>query len=111
MRGQAPRFSPPVLAALLSVVAVMALGCGSSSKSSSSTSSSATSGGATTAPAATTAAPATTTAPATGGLSGTWTGQYSGAYQGTFTLNWKQSGSNLTGSIKLSTPASNSSIH
>ena len=29
---------------------------------------------------------------------------YSGAYQGTFILNWKQSGSSLSGKIKLSSP-------
>jgi opacity protein-like surface antigen len=37
-------------------------------------------------------------------LAGTWSGKYSGAYSGTFTLRWKQSGSKLTGSIKLSNP-------
>ena len=38
-------------------------------------------------------------------LAGTWSGTYSGAYSGTFTLRWKQSGSRLTGSIKLSSPS------
>ena len=38
-------------------------------------------------------------------LGGTWSGTYSGAYSGTFTLRWKQSGSRLTGSIKLSRPS------
>ena len=38
-------------------------------------------------------------------LAGTWAGTYSGAYSGTFTLRWKQSGSRLTGSIKLSSPS------
>jgi len=38
-----------------------------------------------------------------GSLSGTWSGKYSGAYHGTFTLHWKQSGSKLSGTIKLST--------
>jgi hypothetical protein len=38
-------------------------------------------------------------------LAGTWSGTYSGAYSGTFTLRWKQSGSRLTGSIKLSRPS------
>ncbi len=67
----------------------------------------------TSAPAATTpatSAPATS-APATGALSGTWNGQYSGAYQGTFVLNWTQSGSNLSGTIKLSTPPNTLHIH
>ena len=38
-------------------------------------------------------------------LSGTWSGQYSGGYNGTFTLHWTQSGSQLTGTIKLSQPS------
>ena len=43
------------------------------------------------------------TTPATaGGLSGTWTGQYTGASQGTFSLTWQQSGSDLTGTIDIS---------
>ena len=37
-------------------------------------------------------------------LAGTWSGTYSGAYAGTFTLHWEQSGSGLTGSIRLSSP-------
>jgi hypothetical protein len=49
-----------------------------------------------------------TTAAATNGrlagasLTGTWSGTYRGAYHGTFTLHWTQSGSRLTGTIKLS---------
>jgi hypothetical protein len=38
-------------------------------------------------------------------LSGTWSGHYSGGYNGTFTLHWTQSGSKLTGTIKLSSPS------
>ena len=37
-------------------------------------------------------------------LAGTWSGRYSGAVSGTFTLRWTQSGSALRGSIKLSNP-------
>ena len=37
-------------------------------------------------------------------LAGTWSGRYSGAYKGTFTLRWRQSGSKLNGSIALSYP-------
>ena len=40
----------------------------------------------------------------TPGLAGTWSGRYSGAVSGTFTLRWTQSGSTLRGSIKLSNP-------
>jgi hypothetical protein len=39
-------------------------------------------------------------------LGGTWSGKYSGSkFSGTFTLNWTQSGTNLTGSLKLSDPS------
>jgi len=48
-------------------------------------------------------------------LAGTWSGQYSGGYNGTFTLHWTQSGSKLTGTIKLSQPSGtfdvNGSVH
>ena len=37
-------------------------------------------------------------------LAGTWSGRYSGAVSGTFTLRWTQSGSTLRGSIKHSNP-------
>jgi hypothetical protein len=110
-----PRASTPLLGAVLSTLAVIAFGCSSAGTTRTSTptgsapvssptppTSSPTSGGVTT--------PATTplaspTEAATVGLSGTWSGQYSGAYQGTFTLTWQQSGSNLSGSIMLSSPA------
>jgi hypothetical protein len=39
-------------------------------------------------------------------LSGTWSGKYGGAYHGTFTLHWTQSGSRLSGTIKLSNSSS-----
>ncbi len=35
-------------------------------------------------------------------LSGNWSGSYSGSYSGTFTLTWKESGSSLSGTIKIS---------
>jgi len=48
-------------------------------------------------------------------LSGTWAGRYGGTYSGTFTLHWKQSGSALSGTIKLSAPSStldvNGTVH
>jgi hypothetical protein len=37
-------------------------------------------------------------------LAGRWSGTYGGAFSGTFRLQWKQSGSKLTGSIALSNP-------
>ena len=80
--------------AVVPILTVFALGCGSSSKSSSDSSSS------TTTSTTTTAANGSTSTST--GLSGTWSGQYSGASSGTFTLTWNQSGSNLTGTIKIS---------
>jgi hypothetical protein len=44
------------------------------------------------------------------GLSGTWSGKYGGAYHGTFTLHWTQSGSRLSGTIKLSNADSSPTI-
>ena len=40
-----------------------------------------------------------------GALTGTWLGQYSGGYNGTFTIKWKQVGSRLIGTITLSSPS------
>jgi hypothetical protein len=96
-----------VLTAVLSVAAVIAAGCGSSSSSSSTTTTAAAPASTASAPASTTA---TTTTTASANLSGKWSGQYSGVYTGTFTLNWTQSGSNLRGSIQLSSPAKTLSI-
>ncbi len=59
-------------------------------------------------------APATTTTAAgadTTGLSGSWTGQYGGSFQGTFKLNWQQSSSKLSGTIQLSNPPGSLAIH
>lgn len=39
---------------------------------------------------------------ATSGVGGAWSGTYGGAYHGTFTLHWTQTGSKLHGSIKIS---------
>jgi hypothetical protein len=38
-------------------------------------------------------------------LGGTWKGHYSGAVSGHFTIHWKQTGSTLHGTIKLSSPS------
>ena len=46
-------------------------------------------------------------APATVDLSGTWKGQYSGPFNGAFTLNWTQTNGNLAGTIVLSSPPDN----
>jgi hypothetical protein len=54
-----------------------------------------------------TAAPtATPTAASTAAqVAGTWSGTYSGIYSGTFKLTWTQTGSQVDGSIMLSSPA------
>ena len=38
-------------------------------------------------------------------LAGTWTGSYSGAVSGHFTIHWKKTGSRLHGTITLSKPS------
>ena len=38
-------------------------------------------------------------------LAGKWKGQYSGAVSGHFTIHWKQTGTTLHGTIKLSSPS------
>jgi hypothetical protein len=60
---------------------------------------------------ATAAASSATSAPGQSGLSGTWTGKYSGAFQGTFKLSWQQSGSQLSGTIALSSPPDNLTLN
>lgn len=44
-------------------------------------------------------------------LSGEWNGEYGGAYTGTFVLNWKQTGSKLSGTIELSAPPTTLSLN
>lgn len=54
----------------------------------------------------------TSSAPAAAvGLSGSWDGQYGGSYQGTFTLTWTLAGSDLSGTITLSSPNGTLPIH
>jgi hypothetical protein len=50
-------------------------------------------------------------AAAASGLTGTWTGQYSGASSGNFTLHCTQSGSALSGIISLETDGISMPIH
>jgi hypothetical protein len=81
--------------AVLATLVTVSAGCSSSKKAATSTST-----------------PAATVPSASGsGLSGSWSGHYGGAFQGTFTLNWQQSGSNLNGSIQLSAPATTLNIN
>lgn len=55
--------------------------------------------------------PSTTSPASTSALTGTWSGRYSGAYTGTFRLTWRQSGSTLRGTIKVSSLGGTVSIH
>jgi hypothetical protein len=105
------RHSGLLLTLIVSAVAVMALGCAGSSKSGTTKSVSTTSAAATTS-----AAP-----PGQDNLTGVWSGHHTGAYSGTLTITWQQSGwkqrspgvfrSNVDGSIKLSAPPGTLSIH
>ena len=71
---------------VLSVAALLAVGCGA------------------------TAASAGVSSPGAH-LAGTWSGSYSGAFSGRFTLHWTQSGSKLSGSITLSNPGGRYAIN
>ncbi len=44
-------------------------------------------------------------------LTGTWSGNYGGAFQGSFSLHWTQSGARLSGSITLSNPGETLSLN
>jgi hypothetical protein len=44
-------------------------------------------------------------------MSGTWNGQYGGSYSGTFTLQWRQNSSTLSGTIQLSSLGGTVPIH
>lgn len=92
-----PRRRVPPLIAVLWVVALLTICCGG--------------------PATATASPSKThpkpklPKPITAvSLAGTWSGQYGGAFSGTFTLHWTGSGSSLSGSIVLSKPAGTYSV-
>jgi hypothetical protein len=104
------------LALMIAPGALLLAACSSSSSPSASPTSTTpaavttTTSAAAAAPAATSSA-ATSAATASSALSGTWSGQYGGAFSGTFTLTWQQSSSDLSGTIKLSDPASTVSIH
>jgi hypothetical protein len=58
-----------------------------------------------------TSAPAPSAATDASALDGKWSGQYSGSYNGTFVLRWRQHGSRLSGSIRISDPPATLTIH
>jgi hypothetical protein len=80
--------------ALVASLALMAAACSSSNSTTTPTT--------TTATVAIPITPAPASSASAADLSGTWSGHYSGAFSGTFTLTWQQSGSTLSGTIKLS---------
>lgn len=101
MSQPSPVASRLFLAAGVVALGITALACSSSGKTTTGTTLSAPASSAAS-ETSTTAAATSTTAAAAGALSGTWSGTYSGAYSGTFTLTWQQSGSNLSGTIMIS---------
>ncbi len=116
-----PRRSGVLLTLVLAAAAVMAVACGGSSKSGT-TNSAATPAAATTPATPTTPASSTTSAapPGLDNLTGTYSGHQTGAYNGTLTIIWQESGwkqtgtgtwhANLNGTIKLSNPAGTESV-
>ncbi len=95
MRRSPNRGSALTLLAVLSMLAVAAVGCSKSTT--------VTVPNGSMPPAAINPNPSTAAGGGmTGALSGKWTGKYSGTYQGTFVLVWHESGSTLSGTINLS---------
>lgn len=98
-----------VCAAAVSIVATLTVVSCSSSGSGNNSTSGATAGPSTSStppPPSTegaTSGAGTSGTPAAGSLSGNWTGSYHGAFDGTFTLHWTQTGPALVGNINLST--------
>jgi hypothetical protein len=103
-RGRAPR-----LAAGMMVTAALAVTLAACSNSGSTTTTHTKHSAA--APASATSTPAAAAASSSSGLSGTWHGQYGGAYAGTFVLHWHQSGADLSGRIHISNPSSTLPVH
>ena len=96
------------ISAALAVTLTACSGSGSPSSSGTPQVSASTAAGAT---ASASSPPASASATTASGLSGKWSGQYGGAYHGTFVLTWHQSGPKLSGRIKLSAPAVTLPIH
>jgi len=99
--GRARRLGPAMTRA--AALAVTIAGCSSANGTGTQPPASQPAAAPTSAPAS--SAPAAAAATSSDGLSGRWSGQYDGSYQGTFTLRWRQSGSRLSGTIRLSAPA------
>jgi len=91
----------PLAAALLTVLALIAIGCSKSSTTEQTGTPAVSSPPAAVSP--TEASPASSPPATAGELSGTWSGTYSGTFNGTFTLKWSQTGPALKGTIDLST--------
>lgn len=92
MTANSPLLRRLSVAAVVPILTVVALGCGSSSKPSSGSASNGD----------TTTTQLKAAASTSSDVSGSWKGTYSGSFSGTFTVNWQQSGSKLTGTIDVS---------
>jgi hypothetical protein len=107
-----PRPGAALIAGLGVAVALTAAGCGGSGGGGSSapgTSTPAAVSSATTTASTATTEQATTTSDS--GLSGKWKGTYGGAYSGTFTLHWTESGPKLAGQINLPSAGGTSDLN
>jgi hypothetical protein len=103
-RGRAPRLAAGMM--VTAALAVTLAACSTSGSTATHTNHNAAP------PASATSTPAAAAAASSSsGLSGTWHGQYGGAYTGTFVLHWHQSGAGLSGRIHISNPSSALPVH
>src|SRR5437763_6034713 len=103
-RGISTRRAAALVAGLGVAMTLTAAACGGSGGGGSSSPPASSTPAAVSTPTSTvTTTTATQTTTSDSGLSGKWTGTYGGTFSGTFVLNWTQSGSKLSGTIKLST--------
>jgi hypothetical protein len=93
---------------LAAALAMALAACSGTSSTAAQTTATQQSSGTSSAPAASASTPAPAAAT---GLSGKWSGQYSGSSQGTFSLSWDQSGSALSGTIQLASEGSDMPVH
>jgi hypothetical protein len=103
-RGRAPRLAAGMM--VTAALAVTLAACSNSGRTTTHDTAAPSSAASVTSTPASAAA-----ASSSSGLSGTWHGQYGGAYAGTFVLHWHQSGADLSGRIHISNPSSTLPVH
>ena len=103
-RGRAPRLAAGMM--VTAALAVTLAACSDSGRTTTHDTAAPSSAASVTSTPASSAA-----ASSSSGLSGTWHGQYGGAYTGTFVLHWHQSGAGLSGRIHISNPSSTLPVH